>query len=93
MFRLESNMEVPMQEVVFSYGRLDTWDRSQIISRQVSLFAKSIMILSVIYDLVTLAIYGYSSRRHMHPMCILSKKFYNAATLVGVSILCLFGFG
>ena len=36
MFRLESKVQVPVQRAVFTYGRLDTSDRSQVISREAS---------------------------------------------------------
>ena len=37
MFKLESKVHVPVQRAVFTYGRLDTSDRSQVISRQASI--------------------------------------------------------
>ena len=55
MFRLEPKVDAPVQNAVFIYGRLDTSGRSQVISHQASIFARSckVVILSVVSECIS----------------------------------------
>ena len=72
MFTLESKVDAPVQRAVFTYGRLDTQDRSQVIYNQASI---TFGILSVkmnsfgfMYSLVKLhatsIVYNHFSSQH-----------------------------
>ena len=52
LVKLQSNANGPVLKAVFSNGRLDTLDRSQVISRQASILAGKLTILSVMCGLV-----------------------------------------